>query len=130
VLYFVCIFTFTESQLLSTEANFDKYYQEFVKCLPMDDPTFLDNLYSQDFLSGDMKNKIESMETKTAKASYFLDQVIVPSLTMNNNNLLERLIKLIGDSESEVLQDLYKTLRKMSEDAHHEESKCICNTIM
>jgi len=87
----------------------------------MDDPTFLANLCSQGLLSRDMKNRIENMDTQPAKASYFLDEVIIPSLTMTDNNLLEKLIKLIGDSESEALKDLYERLRKMSEDAHREE---------
>jgi len=119
--YVYIVFSTSAGLQSFTHEDFKKFYPKFVDCLPMNDPKFLADLYSQDFLSGDMKNKIESMDTQPAKASYFLDQVIKPSLTMTENNLFEKLVKLIEDSDSEVLKDLSRKLKKMLESQHSEE---------
>jgi len=82
----------------------------------MNDPTFLANLYSQGLLSDDMKNKIEDMDTETAKASYFLDHAIKPRLTMTDENVFEKLIALIKDYEcEEVPNDVNEDLRRTPE---------------
>ena len=91
----------------------------------MDDSTFLANLFSNDFLPGDMKAKIESLPTRSDKASYFLDHVIKPSLSGPNDSLMDKLVELIGRSEDLALKDLSEKLNnsKAPEPAHSEEGK-------
>ena len=122
----VCVITdtFAGSQSF-TEADFNEYYSEFVKCLPMNNPTFLANLYSQGLLSDDMKNKIEDMDTETAKASYFLDHAIKPRLTLTDENLFEKLITLIEDSECEIPNDVNENLRRSPVPVHNKKGKCV-----
>jgi len=117
-------FTFAGSQSF-TESDFREYYQEFVKCLPMDNPTFLANLHSQGLLPDDMKNKIDSMETETAKASYFLDHVIKPRLATSDENLFEKLTTLIECSECEAPKNTNENLRRTPEVVNGNYALCI-----
>jgi len=116
------IFTFAGSQSF-TEADFRDHYQDFVKCLPMDNPTFLANLNSQGLLSDDMKDKIENMETETAKASYFLEHVIKPRLATSDENLFEKLTTLIECSECETPKNTDENLSRTPEVVQHENGK-------
>ena len=77
---------------VAQKSVFQKYAEELIKYLPMEDSVFTSELCKQELLSGDIMNKIEAMPTQAAKACYFLDNVIKPALNDNDvssfNNLL------------------------------------------
>ena len=76
---------------------YKSYYAKLVKVLPMNDVTFIGELYSQDLLPGDLKSQVKSLSTPAEKASHFLDDVIEPSFSVNNNNkTFEKLISIMS----------------------------------
>jgi len=66
------------TQIMATEV-YKQFYAKLVKILPMDDVTFIAELYSCDLLPGDAKDQLKS-KAQASKAGYFLDHVIEPSI--------------------------------------------------
>jgi len=66
---------------MSTSKVFQHFYAKLVKTLPMNDAVFIHELFSANLLPGDVNNLVESRPTRASKAAYFLDQMIVPSVT-------------------------------------------------
>ena len=71
---------------------FKKYYLELVHVLPMDDPTFTEQLYSQNTLSSSTKSQLDSKHTKAEKATYFLDNAIKPALLIKDDTSFQVLL--------------------------------------
>ena len=71
---------------MSANEVFTKFYLQLVTTLPIDDPLFTAKLFTNDLLPGDHKGHVESLPTKSDKASYFLDHVIKPSVTSNDGS--------------------------------------------
>ena len=95
---------------MATTEAFRKYYLKLVKTLPMDDTLFTAELFSND-LPGDHKERVESLETKSDKATYFLDHVIKPSVISGVGSGFDKLLNVMEDSEYQGVKELAKQIR-------------------
>ena len=78
----------------------------------MNDEYFMAELYGRNLLPGDLKANIESLPTSAKKASKFLDEVIKPSVEINDVrkfNMLLSSMKKINDVTIKKLADKIKT---------------------
>ena len=71
------------------EKIFQERYSELVNILPMNDDTFIAELFSKELLPGDLKQSVSAQYTKTKRAAYFLDYAISPSVGESFKILLE-----------------------------------------
>jgi len=85
---------------------FKKYYSQLVKLLPMDNPVFLAELYSNDLLPGETKEFIESLPTKAQKSSKFLDSIIKPTVEIDNGTRIGVLVEVMKSNEDDNVQRL------------------------
>jgi len=63
-----------------------QFYPKLVAVLPMDDATFIAQLYSHDLLPGNGKAMVAAQQTRADKASYFLDKHIDRGFKNDNDN--------------------------------------------
>ena len=95
-----------------TAETFKLFYGELVEKLPMNDAVFVANLYSNDFLPGDLKNQLSSLKTSADKATLFLDSVIKPSVTSDGSKTFDKLLNVMeGIRSGDFLKDLAKQIR-------------------
>ena len=90
---------------------FQQFYPKLVKTLPMNDVIFMAELYSRDLLPDDLKEHVESLATSAEKASYFLDHVIKPSITISDASRFDDLLNVMKDSEYQGVKELAKLIR-------------------
>ena len=71
---------------------FFNYFENLIKCLPMNDILFTTQLSKHNLLPGNTSIEIEAMPTQPDKASHFFEHVIKPALDIddvsNFNSLL------------------------------------------
>ena len=97
---------------MSTSEVFKKFYLKLVKGLPMDDTLFRAELFTNDLLPGDHKERVESLTTKSDKAAYFLDHVIKPSVTSDDHgSSFDKLLNIMEDSDHQGVKELAKQIR-------------------
>ena len=95
-----------------TSQVFTKFYAKLVKILPMDDAVFTAELFSNDLLPGDLKNKLKLLhKTSAEKAALFLDSVIEPSVTNDGGSSFDKLLNVMEDSEYQGVKELVKQIR-------------------
>ena len=90
---------------------FQQFCPKLVKTLPMNDVIFMAELYSRDLLPEDLKEHVESLATSAKKASYFLDHVIKPSITIGDASRFDDLLNVMEDSEYQDVKELAKLIR-------------------
>ena len=90
---------------------FRQFYSKLVKTLPMDDFLFTAELYSRDLFADDIKEHVESLDTRAQKASYFLDHVIKPSVTSGVGSNFDQLLNVMEDSDHQGVRELAKLIR-------------------
>ena len=96
---------------MSASEMFKKFYVQLVKNLPMNDSLFTAELFSNDLLPGNLKEHVESLPTKSEKASYFLDHVIKPSVTSDDGSSFDKLLNVMEDSDHQGVKELAKLIR-------------------
>ena len=96
---------------MSTSEVFKKFYVQLVKKLPINDTLFTAELFANDLLPGDHKEHVESLPTKSDKASYFLDHVIKPSVTSDDGSSFDKLLNVMEDSDHQGVKELTKLIR-------------------
>ena len=92
---------------------FTKAFKEFYRKLtglPIND--MIEELYANDLLPGDHKDKIKSLSTSKEKAQYFLDAVIDSSLEISYTKDFDKLISIMESSDNPVLLFLAKEIRE------------------
>ena len=67
------------------------YYEKLLN-LPMNDATFIAKLLAQNLLPGDTESKIEGQANAINKASYFLSNIIKPSIDVDNRDCFDKLL--------------------------------------
>ncbi|XP_065918177.1 NACHT, LRR and PYD domains-containing protein 3-like isoform X2 [Dysidea avara] len=97
---------------MSTIKVFRYFYPQLVEMLPMNDVTFLSNLFSVNLLPGNVNDQVKSMSTQADKATYLLDNVIRPSVTIGVGESFNDLIK---NSEYDSVKELAKLIRSREE---------------
>ena len=96
---------------MSANEAFTKIYFQLVTTLPIDDPLFRAKLFTNDLLPGDHKGHVESLATKSDKASRFLDHVIKPSVTSDDGSNFDKLLNVMEDSDHQGVRELAKLIR-------------------
>ena len=77
---------------------FQEYYSQLVNSLPMHDAVFRAKLFEKGLLPGDSKERVESLATKADKATFFLDNMIKPSVQISNiGDSFKRLLDVMED---------------------------------
>jgi len=82
---------------MSTSEVFKQFYYNLVTTLPMDDVTFIAKLVSCDLLPGNLSDQVKSVVTQSDKAALFLDNVIKPTLAIDDDSF-NVLLNVMEDS--------------------------------
>ena len=97
---------------MSTDDVFVEFYDELMESLPMDDMSFITKLHRHRLLPGDVKYKMKSRElTPEEKASYFLDNVIEPTIGAGVDRGFYQLLDVMDDSKHHKAEILAKEIR-------------------
>ena len=83
-----------------------QFYKDLVKALPMDDATFRSMLYTADLLPGDLKAKIQAMQTSAEKAEHLLDHAI-----NNDATNFAKLLEVMNSSDNTALKKLASNIQ-------------------
>ena len=90
---------------------FQYFYSKLVDILPMDDVTFMADLYGSGLLPGDLKSSISARDTQRKKSAYFLDNAIEPSVTSDVGTSFSKLLKVMENSKYESVESLAKQIK-------------------
>ena len=90
---------------------FQDFYSKLLDILPMDDTTFIAELYRNGLLPGDQKNLISAQDTQKKKSAYFLDYAIKPSVTSDVGTSFSDLLMVMENSEYENVKGLAKQIQ-------------------
>ena len=74
---------------------FDKYSEDMVKCLPMNDTLFIAKLSTFNLLPGNTNDQLQTLPTQADKALYILNHVIKPALAINDTSSFENLLSIM-----------------------------------
>ena len=96
---------------MSTGNVFKHFYPQLVKTLPMDDVTFIAELFAANLLPGDARDIVHAKPTQASKAAYFLDHFIQPSVAAGVGRSFDDLIKVMEDSDYGGVKELAKLIR-------------------
>ena len=107
---YVFVWSLAGSNMSSTFRTYKKYYVDLIQCLPMDDVIFTGKLFESDLLPNDLKASLESLPTSTKKATNFLDNVIGPSIRVDDNGQFFPLLKIMEESGYETVKKLAGTI--------------------
>ena len=77
------------------KAVFQHFYSKLVNILPMDNATFMAELYKSGLLPGDLKSLISVQDTQKKKSAYFLDNAIKPSVTSDVGTSFSKLLTVM-----------------------------------
>ncbi|XP_065888160.1 NACHT, LRR and PYD domains-containing protein 12-like isoform X2 [Dysidea avara] len=103
---------------MSTSEVFQHFFPQLVNILPMNDVTFIAQLFSSKLLPGNVKDQVRSQVTPADKATFFLDHVIKPSLlTSGLGSSFNKLLKVMEDSEYDDVKELSKQIRSRLRDS-------------
>jgi len=92
---------------------FEHYYTGLVFTLPIKDADFMKELDKHDLLSGEnLKSSLESITVYYERASYFLDNVIKPRLTIDNDKCFVKLLTVMKRSKYDNVKELAKLIEK------------------
>ena len=78
---------------------YTKYMEKLVRCLPMNDVLFIAKLSTEHLLPGDTQDHIQALPTSANKSSYFLSQVIKPSLDIDSTGTFDTLLSVMEACE-------------------------------
>jgi len=89
---------------------FRQFYSKLVNILPMDDATFIAELYQHNLLPGNLKDLISAQLTQKNKVAYFLDNAIKPSVTSGVGISFSDLLTVMENSEYDNVKTLSKQI--------------------
>ena len=93
---------------------FKKFYSELTKVLPMIINNLVTTLYSDKLLSGDHKDRIESLLTDREKTEYFLDRVIKPGLEIEYTKQFDEMLRVMKTSDDSAVNYLVNKIQKFT----------------
>ena len=97
---------------MSVGGVFKQFYDRLVITLPMNDVLFIAELYSHDLLPDIIKDRVKTLASSESKASYFLDHVIKPSVTVGVGSSFDELLKVMEDSDYQSVKVLARVIRR------------------
>ena len=90
---------------------YKKYFDQLVKCLPMDDALFTAALSKHNLLPSNTNNKIEALLTAADKASCFLNIVIKPALDISDTSSFDNLLSIMEHCGFDHVEKLACTIK-------------------
>ena len=78
----------------------------------MDDAVFIAKLFSNNLLSGYLKNQLK-FRLPADKAALFLDSVIEPSVTSDDGSSFDKLLSVMEDCEYQHVRELAEQIRNI-----------------
>ena len=111
--------------------TYSKYFEKLVKCLPMNDTSFVTKLCQEKLLPGDTQNEIGTLPTPVKKASYFLDNVIKPALEIDDSSNFEELLSVMANCGYNHVQKLScKITSEIDQQIGHKSGMMCCGMVM
>ena len=101
---------------------FDKYSEELVKCLPMNDTFFIAKLSTFNLLPGNINNQLKALPTQPDKAMYLLDHVIKPALATSDTNSFENLLSVMEQCDYDHVRKIACQIKSQMNKANDIES--------
>ena len=89
------------------EKVIEKFYEELVKYLPMNDAEFRATLKTAGLFPGDLKNAVTSKSTRAEMAEYFLDNGI-----NNDIEIFSKLLNVMKNSKYDKLKVLANEIQE------------------
>lgn len=87
-----------------------KSYQNLMKLLPINELKV--RLYSQELLSSTQKSELDSSASLEKKITYFLDEILIPSLNIGYTRYLDEMLSTMNESDNvstKILAEQLKT---------------------
>ena len=98
------------------EANkaIQKYYSNLLKELPEVLPIneLVERFFSGHLLSYDQKSKLDSLHSRKKKIAYFLDEILMPGLSMNYTKYFNEMITMMKESDDALARHLVELIDK------------------
>lgn len=91
---------------------FRKNYPQLMRILPMNDEFFLADLYAENLLPGSLKDDLKLLPI-SQRATKFLDEVIKPSIEINDCTKFQTLLRLMMKNEDITIKNLATRVRNL-----------------
>ena len=89
-----------------------KFYPTLLKLLPISE--LVERFYSLQLLSDHRKSKIDSLTSLKEKIAYFLDDVLIPGLSINYTGHFDEMITMMKESDDVLARFLVEKLSPAS----------------
>ena len=83
-------------------------YLNLVKLLPIDE--LVDHLYCRELLSNSRKSKLDSLTAQEKKIRYFLDEILIPGLSIDYTGHFDEMVVMMQDSDDVLTRCLVEKL--------------------
>ena len=93
---------------------YEQFSATLLNSLPMDDASFIEELYSHNLLSDEVKDLMKSQPAQVDMATTFLKHVIEPSVTSGDGSNFNKLLEIMEESGHDNLKELAKQIRTSS----------------
>ena len=85
---------------------FNNFYAKLVAVLPMQDAKFKAELQCHNLLPGNLKALVESKDTVSDQAMYFLDHKIKPDVSIGDSTSFDKLLNAMKNWKDDTLKKL------------------------
>ena len=94
------------------EANkaIQKFYPNLLKVLPITE--LVERFYSVHLLSHHQKSKLDGLPSRKDKVAYFLDEMLMPGLSMNYTKHFDEMITMMKESDDALARHLVELIVK------------------
>ena len=93
-----------------------KFYPTLLKLLPISE--LVERFYSLQLLSDHRKSKLDSLTSLKEKIAYFLDDVLIPGLSINYTGHFDEMITMMKESDDVLARFLVEKLRQRQSVLH------------
>ena len=83
-------------------------YPNLVKLLPIGE--LVDHLYCRELLSNSRKSKLDSLTAQEEKIRYFIDEILIPGLSIDYTGHFDEMVVMMQDSDDVLTRCLVKKL--------------------
>ena len=81
-----------------------KLYPTLLKLLPI--RKLVEHFYSLQLLSDDRKSEIDSLTSLKEKITYFLDEMLIPGLSINYTRHFDEMVTMMKESDDDLIRFL------------------------
>ena len=111
---------------MAYKAAYEKYAEELVNVLPMEDSLFVTKLCKHKLLPGNTNSKIESLSTAADKSSYFLNRVVKKALDVNDTYSFRKLLSIMKRCGYHHVENLARKVQSKIDEASDIEPGIVC----